>query len=136
MKNKLLLFFPIFLLFMGCANDTEKTTTKEISSEVLFFEFIPDTGNSSSRLHYEIKYTNTNDFAIQGYTIVTLNYNGLILTPIKRLPQDPYINIEANSSYTEVYNVESPHDTQSLSPEQIKSFYVKFVSTKFTIVNE
>lgn len=137
MKIKLFFLLPLFLIFFGCVSDKvdvtpEKKTLKSITSEVLLFEFTPDTGHNSSRLHYEIKYTNPNDFAIKGFSSITMDYNGLILTPIKKLP--PYIEIGANSNYTEIYDVESAHDTQSLSPEQIKTFSIKFVSVKFTIV--
>jgi hypothetical protein len=55
----------------------------------------PDTGNNSSRFHYEIKYTNPNNVAIKGASSITSNYDGLILTPIKEFP---YIEIAANSS--------------------------------------
>ena len=131
MKTKVFFLLPMFLLFLGCSsdNDVPEKTLKPVTYEVLLFEFTADTGNNSSRLHYEIKYTNPNDVAVKGTSSVTANYNGLILTPIKRVP--PYIEIGANSTYTEVYNVESPHDTQSLSPEQIKTYYIKFVSAEF-----
>lgn len=136
MKIKAFLLLPLFFILFGCSNNddssTEKETLKSITYEVLLFEFTADTGNNSSRLKYNIKYTNPNNVAVKGTSAVTMNYNGLILTPIKRVP--PYVEIEANSSYTESYDVESPHDTQSLSPEQIKTFSVKFVSAKFTIV--
>lgn len=133
MKIKAFLLLPLFLVFFGCSNNddtsTEKETLKSITYEVLLFEFTADTGNNSSRLHYEIKYTNPNNVAVKGTSSVTANYNGLILTPFKRVP--PYTEIGANSTYIEVYNVESPHDTQSLSPEQIKTYYINFVSAKF-----
>jgi len=131
MKTKVFFLLPMFLLFLGCSsdNDVPEKTLKPVTYEVLLFEFTADTGNNSSRLHYEIKYTNPNDVAVKGTSSVTANYNGLILTPIKRVP--PYIEIGANSTYTEVYNVESPHDTQLLSPEQIKTYYIKFVSAEF-----
>jgi len=131
MKTKVFFLLPMFLLFLGCSsdNDVPEKTLKPVTYEVLLFEFTADTGNNSSRLHYEIKYTNPNDVAVKGTSSVTANYNGLILTPIKRVP--PYIEIGANSTYTEVYNVESAHDTQSLSPEQIKTYYIKFVSAEF-----
>ena len=131
MKAKVFFLLTMFLLFLSCSsdNDAPEKTIEPITYEVLLFEFTADTGNNSSRLHYEIKYTNPNDVAVKGTSSVTANYNGLILTPIKRVP--PYIEIGANSTYTEVYNVESPHDTQSLSPEQIKTYYIKFVSAKF-----
>ncbi|WP_163401361.1 hypothetical protein [Flavobacterium fluviatile] len=123
-------------MFFGCESDSspEKETLKEITSEVLLFEFTRDTGNSSSRLYYKIKHTNPNDFAIKGTSSVTLDYNGIVLTPIKKIiDEESYIHIGANSSYTEVYNVVSPHETNLLSPEQIKTFYVKFVSAKFIV---
>ena len=134
MKIKAFLLLPLFFIFFGCSNSdndssTEEETLKSVTSEVLSFEFTADTGNNSSRLKYNIKYTNPNDVAVKGSTAVTMDYNGIILKPIKRVP--PYIEIGANSTYTEVYNVESPHDTQSLSPEQIKTFTVKFVSAEF-----
>ena len=134
MKIKAFLLLPLFFILFGCSNSdddlsTEEETLKSITYEVLLFEFTADTGNNSSRLRYEIKYTNPNNVAVKGTSSVTANYNGLILTPIKKVP--PYIEIDANSTYTEVYNVESPHDTQSLSPEQIKTFTVKFVSAAF-----
>lgn len=134
MKTKAFLLLPFFFMFFGCSNSDDDSSTKEetlksITYEVLLFYFTADTGNNSSRLHYEIKYTNPNNVAVKGTSSVTANYNGLILTPFKSVP--PYIEIGANSTYTEVYNVESPHDTQSLSPEQIKAYYIKFVSAKF-----
>ena len=134
MKIKAFLLLPLFFILFGCSNSdddssTEEETLKSITYEVLLFEFTADTGNNSSRLRYEIKYTNPNNVAVKGTSSVTANYNGLILTPIKKVP--PYIEIDANSTYTEVYNVESPHDTQSLSPEQIKTYYINFVSAKF-----
>ncbi len=111
----------------------EEKSLKEIKYELLLFEFTADTGNNSSKLHYEIKYTNPNNVPVKGTSSVTANYNGLILTPIKKVP--PYIEIGASSTYTEVYNVETPHDTQSLSPEQIKNYYVNFVSAQFILAD-
>jgi hypothetical protein len=137
MNTKFLILLPFFLFFMGCSNEKEsgmeEKALKEIKYEVLLFEFTADTGNNSSRLHYEIKYTNPNNVPVKGTSSVTANYNGLILTPIKKVP--PYIEIGANSTYTEVYNVETPHDTQSLSPDQIKNYYVKFVSAQFILAD-
>ncbi|WP_269225160.1 hypothetical protein [Flavobacterium eburneipallidum] len=138
MKTKVFLLLPLLLLFFGCSDDNnsepEKENSKSITYEVLFFEFTADTGNNSSRLRYNIKYTNPNKIGVKGTTAVTLNYNGLILTPIKRVP--PYIEISANSSYTENYDVESPHDTQLLSPNQIKTYYIKFVTAEFRIATD
>ena len=130
MKIKVFLFLPLFLMFFGCVSDNdsmpEKVILKSITYEVLFFEFTADTGHTSSRLKYNIKYTNPNNVAVKGSSSVTLNYDGIILTPIKRVP--PYIDIEANSSYTESYDVESPFDF-NLG----KTNSIKFVSAKFVL---
>ena len=130
MKIKVLFLLPMLLLFFGCSSDNdstpEKETLKSVTYEVLLFEFTADTGNNSSRLKYNIKYTNPNNVAVKGSTAVTLNYDGIILTPIKRVP--PYIDIEANSSYTESYDVESPFDI-NLG----KTNSIKFVSAKFVL---
>lgn len=132
MKIKVFFLLPMFLMFFGCASDTdatpEKVTLKSITYEVLFFEFTADTGHNSSRLKYNIKYTNPNSVAVKGSTAVTLNYDGIILTPIKKVP--PYIDIEANSSYTESYDVESPFDI-NLG----KTNSIKFVSAKFVLAD-
>jgi hypothetical protein len=132
MKIKVLFLLPLFLMLFGCTNDNdstpEKETLKNVTYEVLLFEYTPDTGNNSSRLHYEIKYTNPNNVAIKGVSHITSNYDGLILTPIKKVP--PYIEIAANSSFTEVYNVEEPFN---LTLGKINS--IKLVSVEFIIVN-
>ncbi|VXB81254.1 conserved exported hypothetical protein [Flavobacterium sp. 9R] len=132
MKIKVLTLLPMFLLLFGCTNENDATPEKEplksITYEVLLFEFTPDTGNNSSRLHYEIKYTNPNNVAIKGFSKITSNYDGLILTPIKKIP--PYIEIGAKSSFTEVYNVEEPFN---LAVGKTKS--VKLVSVEFIIVD-
>jgi hypothetical protein len=133
MKIKLFFLLPLFLIFYGCSSDNdtntpEKQTIKPITHEVLLFEFTPDTGNNSSRLRYNIKYTNTNNVAVKGTSIVTMNYDGIILTPIKKVP--PYIEIAANSSFTESYNVES-----AFTPDIGKTKSIKLVSVEFSISN-
>lgn len=63
----------------------EPTVAKQIdppflenfSYEVLSFTFTPDTGNNTSRLVYEIKMTNPNNYAIKGFPYITLSIDGL-----------------------------------------------------------
>jgi hypothetical protein len=82
----------------------------------------PDTGNNSSRFHYEIKYTNPNNVAIKGASSITSNYDGLILTPIKEFLL--ILKLQQILAYRG-FNVESPFDP---SYATIKS--IKFVSAK------
>jgi hypothetical protein len=135
MKIKMLFLLPMFLMFFGCANDNvstpEKETLKTITYEVLLFEYIPDTGKNTSRLRYEIKFSNPNNVAIKGNYNITYNADGLILTPFIRVPNDnPYRKIEANSFYTASYDVET-----ALNPTvgTIKS--IKFLSAEFVLAD-
>lgn len=135
MKIKVLFLIPLFLIFFGCANDNdstpEKETLKTITYEILLFEYTPDTGNNTSRFRYEIKFTNPNNVAVKGNYKITYNADGLILTPIRRVPNDdPYEKIEANSFFTASYDVET-----ALNPTlgTIKS--IKFVSAEFVLAD-
>jgi hypothetical protein len=135
MKIKVLFLLPMFLLFFGCAIDTdatpEKVTLKSITYEVLLFEYIPDTGKNTSRFRYEIKFSNPNNVTVKGNYKITYDADGLILTPIRRVPNDnPYEKIEANSFYTASYDVET-----ALNPTlgTIKS--IKFVSAEFVLAD-
>jgi hydroxyacyl-ACP dehydratase HTD2-like protein with hotdog domain len=60
-------------MLFRCANDNDSTPEKKhwknVTYEVLIFEYTPDTGNNSSRFHYEIKYTNPNNVAIKEHLV-------------------------------------------------------------------
>lgn len=134
MKTKLLFLLPLFLILFSCSSNNdaitpEKVTLKSVTYEVIFFEYTPDTGKNSSRLRYEIKFTNPNNVAIKGVSIITKNIDGNIFKPIKRVP--PYTEIAANSSYTESFDVESAFEPQY---EKINS--IKFVSAEFVLAIE
>jgi hypothetical protein len=125
----------MFLLIFGCSSDNdstpEKETLKTITYEVLLFEYTPNTGNNTSRFRYEIKFTNPNNVAVKGNYKITYDADGLILTPIRRVPNDnPYEKIEAKSFYTTSYDVEAV-----LNPTlgTIKS--IKFVSAEFVLAD-
>jgi hypothetical protein len=133
MKTRVFFLLPMFLMFFGCSNDNdstpEKETLKNITYEVLLFEYTPDTGKNSSRLRYEIKFTNPNNVAVKGASIITMNMDGNIFKPIKRVP--PYTEIAANSSYTESFDVESAFD-----PKYVKINSIKLVSAEFVLATD
>jgi hypothetical protein len=135
LKTKIFFLLPFLLMFFACSSDNdakqEKETLKAITYEVLLFEYTPDTGNNTSRLRYEIKFTNPNNVAVKGNYKITYNADGLILTPIRRVPNDdPYDKIGANSFYTASYDVET-----ALNPTlgTIKS--IKFLSAEFVLAD-
>ncbi|MBS7232037.1 hypothetical protein KHA90_13480 [Flavobacterium psychroterrae] len=127
MKTKVFFLLPVFLMFFGCSSDNdtpEKETLKAVTYEVLLFEFTADTGNNSSRLHYEIKYNNLNNVAVKGSSKITMNYDGLIISPIKRgLPDE----IAANSSFTESYDAEEPFNLNFGKINTVKLVSVEFI---------
>jgi hypothetical protein len=70
---------------MSCTSESQtepiiEDIIEEVTHEVLYFEFIPDTGNNTRLLRYQIKFSNPNNVDINGYYRVTLNTDGLITT--------------------------------------------------------
>lgn len=131
MKIKLAFLIPLFLIFLGCSSDDklEKETLKNITYEVILFEYTPDTGNNTSRFRYQIKFNNPNNVAVRGNYKITYDADGLILTPITKVPNDnPYDKIEANSFYIASYDVES-----ALNPTLGTLKSIKFVSAEFVL---
>ena len=134
MKIKALILLPLFFIIFGCANDDspEKETLKSITYEVLLFDYTADTGNNTSRLRYEIKFTNPNNVDVKGNYKITYDADGLILTPIRKVPNDdPYEKIGANSFYTASYDVESAID---INIGKVNS--IKFVTAEFIFATE
>jgi|VirMetMinimDraft_7_1064189.scaffolds.fasta_scaffold48176_2 hypothetical protein len=134
MKIKALILLPLFFIIFGCANDDspEKELLKSITYEVLLFDYKADTGNNTSRLRYEIKFTNPNNVDVKGNYKITYDADGLILTPIRKVPNDdPYEKIGANSFYTASYDVESAID---INIGKVNS--IKFVTAEFIFATE
>jgi hypothetical protein len=56
----------------------EQLPLQNFSYEVLNFVFIPDTGNNTNRLKFDIKLNNPNNFAINGFAYITVNADGTV----------------------------------------------------------
>lgn len=56
----------------------EQVPIQNFSYEVLNFEFIPDTGNNTNRLKFDIKLNNLNNFVINGFARITVNADGVV----------------------------------------------------------
>lgn len=111
----------------------EPTAPKEIappqledfSYEVLKFEFTPDTGNNTSRLQFEIKLTNPNNYAVTGVPVLTVEVDGLRTTgSFSQNASVPCYEIAANSSCILTYDQEESRDVVIIeSYELIKVQY-------------
>ena len=130
--KKLILSLPIFILLLGCPNDDEMTTyeqveLEDVTYEVLLFKFTPDTGNNSSRLQYEIKFSNPNDISINGFHRITTNTDGLVSTSIATNQSHCY-TIDANSDCTLSFDEEDSFDIGRANSIQLVS--VEYVLKK------
>ncbi len=56
----------------------EQLPIQNFSYEVVNFVFTPDTGNNTSRLKFDIKLNNLNNFSINGFAYITLNVDGTV----------------------------------------------------------
>ena len=80
-------------------NEVGFKTLKNITYDVVLFEFTPDTGNNTSRLKYEITLNNPNDVLVNGFYKITLNIDGIVSSKIASSSSECY-EIGANSSCT------------------------------------
>lgn len=86
----------------------EQMPLENFNYEVINFTFIPDTGNNTNKLKFDIKLNNLNNFKIKGFAYITVNVDGTVSS-------SGFINgatstcneIEANSSCIFSYESES-----------------------------
>ena len=79
MLKRTLSLLALLGLCLGCSsNDDGPAELQEVTFEVLSFEFIPDTGNNTNRLSYEIRFTNPNDVEVSGPYQVEVSNGALI----------------------------------------------------------
>ena len=128
--RKRILFLPIFLLLLGCPSDDDMLTPEEtelenVTYEVILFEFTPDTGNNTSRLRYEIKFSNPNDTAINGFHKITTNADGIISSNIATDSSPCYL-IEANSDCTISFDEEQSFDLGMVNSIELVSVEYNF----------
>ena len=106
-------------------NELNFTTLKDITYEVILFEFTPDTGNNTSRLKYQIKFNNLNDISINGFHKITLNIDGLVSSNIAS-SSSPCYEISANSSCTINFDEEESLDTGMINSIELVSVEYNF----------
>ncbi|GGD31525.1 hypothetical protein [Flavobacterium orientale] len=131
---KLTVLTACFCLILGCSSDSNNEPDIQIEElthvahEVLQFEFIPDTGNNTRLLRYQIKFSNPNNVAVNGYYRVTLNTDGLIATTFTNV-NGQCGNIAANSDCITTFEAED-----SLELANVNS--ITLVGVEYVIVSE
>lgn len=102
--KKIFLFAAVSLslLFTNCSSSNEPATVvlfADVTSELLSFTYTPDTGNSTSRLEYQIRFSNPNNITISGFYSVTIDIDGTEST-MTSTTDSPCYQIAANSTCT------------------------------------
>ncbi len=106
-------------------NELNFTTLKDITYEVILFEFTPDTGNNTSRLKYQIKFNNLNDISINGFHKITLNIDGLVSSNMAS-SSSPCYATSANSSCTIGFDEEESFDIGMINSIELVSVEYNF----------
>jgi hypothetical protein len=102
---------------------------EKFSYEVLNFNFTPDTGNNTSRLQFEIKLNNPNDYNAVGVPILTINIGGLVSTgSYSNNASIPCYQINANSSCILTFDQESSLDLGIINS-------IELVSVEYFLTN-
>lgn len=114
-------------------NEPELTTPPTLENftyEVLNFTFTPDTGNNTSRLQFEIKLNNNNNYSVTGVPILTLVSNGTLEFSTNYYSNNasiPCFGIDANSYCILTYDKEESLDSGTLNSLTLKN--VKYYLT-------
>jgi hypothetical protein len=113
-------------------SEPEMITPPELENfayEVLNFEFTADTGNNTSRLEFEIKLDNPNDYSVTGVPILTIKSDELLYSSsFSDNASQPCFEIEANSSCVLTYDQE-----ESLDVGIVKS--VELINVQYLLTN-
>lgn len=104
---------------------------ENFSFQLLNFEYIPDTGNNTSRLAFEITLSNNNDFSVNGFPYLTLESDGLTFSSASYAQDaiNPCLSIEANSNCSFVYDNQFPIDPLVGTANSIEFVNVEFIKT-------
>lgn len=107
----------------------EPPVLENFTYEVLSFIYTPDTGNNTSKLEFEIKINNPNNFIAKGIPILTLISDGLQFSrSYSNNASIPCYEIIANSSCTLTYEAEDSLDLGIISS-------IELIDVKYYLTN-
>ncbi|WP_338359430.1 hypothetical protein [Yeosuana marina] len=106
----------------------EGNVLNNFSYDVINFVFTPDTGNNTSRLQFEIKLNNENNFIVRGDPILTINSDNIQFSKSYSADATSVCNeIQANSSCILIYDKETPIDVNLGIPNKFELVSVKYI---------
>lgn len=104
---------------------------KNFSYEVIFFTYIPDTGNNTSQLKFQIKLNNPNAYAAEGLPFLTIKSEEIEFTrTYGNEASIPCGGIPAKGSCTLTFDKEYPID-----PDLGVPGFMELVSVKYYVAN-
>lgn len=86
----------------------EPLQLEQFSYDVIQFEYIPDTGNNTALLQFEIKLNNNSSQPVEGTHYLTINIDGIQTSTTYGINTCQFI--EANSSCTISFETEDSHN--------------------------
>ena len=116
------------LILTNCKSNDDGPTTfllADVTAELLNFTYTPNTGNSTSRLEYQIRFRNPNNIIIRGFYRVTTSIDGTETTLLST-DESPCYEIAANS--TCIFNFDEVTTHLNGVPTNIE-----FVSVEYNI---
>lgn len=104
----------------------EPPILEDFSYSVIYFEYISDTGNNSSRLQYEIQLNNLSNQTVQGVPYITFLADGIQSSSV--VSTSSCLTLEAYSSCTIIEDSETSHDLGIISS-------IEFIDLKYYLTN-
>lgn len=129
MKKLFYLCCVILLVNCNSGDDSPQTEDElfEVTTELIYFEYTPDTGNNTSKLEYQFRFTNPNAVMVTGGARITINSDGLESTTIGTDDSPCYV-IEANSECIYTFEAESSHDLGIPNSVEFVSAYYNMIT--------
>lgn len=106
---------------------------KNFTYEVLNFSYVLDTGNNKTRIKFEIKFNNPNNYPVEGLALITMRPSGdnfEYTGNYSNLASVPCHAIAANSSCTFTFDHDYTYNSDIGGPD-----YMEIVDVKYYIAN-
>lgn len=109
-------------------NLVEGSELENFTYDIISFNYTPDTGNNTSKVQFEIKLNNNNNFIAKGYPILRIEADGIVFSSSYQQDAITRCNeISANSSCTFTLDKEYPILPNIPQPSEYKLVSVTYL---------